>query len=104
MILMSEVAFAQSSMPDQRGRSEQKDQSTRVAPVPSPMPRQEKVDPCAGFVWLPGRWDWRNGKWCWVDGYWERERAGKLWVPGRWESRGDVWVWIEGRWVDAAVH
>jgi hypothetical protein len=63
-----------------------------------PPPREERVAPRPGFVFVAGRWDWRDGNWQWSNGHWERERATQRWIAGRWELRGDRWEWIEGSW------
>jgi hypothetical protein len=86
------------------------DDNTPAMPPPGagpssapPPPRDEKFQPRAGFVWIPGQWDWRDNKWDWVAGHWERERAGKRWNPSRWEQRDGRWSRIDGDWVDASA-
>jgi len=66
---------------------------------PPPAPRDENVQPRAGFVWVRGHYGWSaNNAYEWIAGHWERERAGVRWYDGRWEQRGSVWVYVEGAW------
>ena len=69
--------------------------AARAAP---PAPRDEHVQPRAGFVWARGHYEWRNNAYAWIPGHWERARAGHRWNDGRWEQRGNAWVWVEGGW------
>lgn len=63
-----------------------------------PPPRDEAVQPRAGFVWARGHYGWANNGYEWIPGHWERQRAQQRWVDGRWEQRGNAWVWVEGGW------
>jgi hypothetical protein len=63
-----------------------------------PAPRDERVQPRAGFVWARGHYEWRNNAYTWIPGHWERARAGHRWNDGRWEQRGSAWIWVEGGW------
>src|SRR5206468_2739925 len=42
---------------------------------PPPAPREEKMPPRPGFVYLPGRWDWKDKRWVWMPGRFEKERV-----------------------------
>jgi hypothetical protein len=68
-----------------------------VQPAP-PAPREESVQPKAGFVWARGHYGWTNNAYAWIPGHWERQRASHRWVDGRWEQRGNAWFWVEGGW------
>jgi len=68
--------------------------------APPPPQREEKYEPRAGFVWVPGQWDWKAGKYDWTPGHWERERAGKHWRQSRWEQQGGRWAQVAGGWED----
>ena len=65
---------------------------------PPPAPRDERIDPRAGYVWARGQYEWKNNNYEWVPGHWEREKANVRWYDGRWEQRGNVWVFIQGGW------
>jgi hypothetical protein len=68
---------------------------------PPPAPREERVQPRRGFIWVAGHYDWRDGEYVWVEGSWERERGGKRWRDGRWDNQGGRYVWNPGDWEDA---
>ena len=65
-----------------------------------PPPREEKIAPRPGFVWIGGHWDWKDGKWAWMAGRWEKERPGKKWRPARWEKKDKEYVLVQGDWED----
>jgi hypothetical protein len=78
-------------------------QGFRAEPVaPPPPPREERVEPRRGWVWVQGNYEMRDGRYFWVGGHWERERPGWRWQPGRWEMRGRRYFWVPGAWVAAA--
>ncbi|HLU67226.1 MAG TPA: YXWGXW repeat-containing protein [Kofleriaceae bacterium] len=66
-----------------------------------PPPREERVTPRAGYVWVRGYWEYRGNQWTWKSGHWERTRTGYEWQPGHWERRGSRYHWVEGQWVAA---
>ena len=63
-----------------------------------PEPREERVEPRDGFVWVHGRWERRGSLWVWRDGHYEAQRLGFEYVDGHWEPHGNLYQWVDGGW------
>ncbi len=79
------------------------DDAPQYPDAPPPDPREERIRPRRGYVYIKGRWDWQDGQWNWVAGRYERERAGSSWNDGRWEQRDNRWQWSDGGWRDGSA-
>lgn len=65
-----------------------------------PAPRQERVRPRAGYVWVNGHYQWRGSRYVWQPGYYERIRRGSVYAQPRWVQQGNRWHYERGRWHD----
>ncbi|HTL33579.1 MAG TPA: hypothetical protein VL326_10660 [Kofleriaceae bacterium] len=66
-----------------------------------PAPKEEKMVPRHGQVWIAGEYEWKGGQWVWKPGHYEGRKRGKRFNRGRWEQKGDHWEWTAGIWADA---